>query len=319
MEVLYLLNESASYQDNLSRPQGQPSDIHMKMSNYLKNQSDKDSFICPRVTDEQLEFLNLSSLILEGIIQMIICSLGIMGNTASIYLLSRPELKSSFNQLLAVLASFDLLYLITMFLESMRILGCETDFHIFMFPYFLYPINFIAMTGSIFMTVAVATERYIAVYYPLYYNKILTDTTSHRGRLLTYLLPVTILAIIINIPKFLESKVAHMEDGSVYIDVTDLRTHYLYITYYHNWFRMMVIGIIPFCAIFFLNISIYLSVKRRRKGRRRKEEHLSLVLIIIVSTFVICNLPYLLLNMHEIFVLDNIDRCNETLLGGFPI
>ena len=178
MEVLYLLNESARYQDNLSRPQGQPSDIHMNMSNYLKNQSDKDSEICPRVTDEQLEFLNLSSLILEGIIQMIICMFGIMGNTASIYLLSRPELKSSFNQLLAVLASFDLLYLITMFLESMRILGCETDFHIFMFPYFLYPINFIAMTGSIFMTVGAAPERYIAVYYPLYYNKILTDTSS---------------------------------------------------------------------------------------------------------------------------------------------
>ena len=317
----YQTNLSTGYQTNLSTGcQTNLSDF-LNVSFDMQNQTmfaDSENS-CPTVTDAQLELLHFASFLLEGIIQMTISSLGVLGNAASIFLLSRPELKSSFNQLLAVLASFDLMYLITMFLESLRRLGLETDTYIFLFPYFLYPVNFIALTGSIFMTVGVATERYIAVYHPMYYNKILTNTTSHRGRLLTYLLPITILAIIFNIPKFLESKVAFLDDGGVYIDVTDLRTHHLYITYYHNWFRMMAIGIIPFCGIFFLNISIYFSVQRRRRGRRRKEQHLSLILMIIVSTFVICNLPCLILNMHEIFVLDDIDRCKETLLGGFPL
>ena len=290
------------------------------MSSESQNQSSENfSLACPTVTQQQIEFLHFFSFLLVGIVQMTISSLGVIGNAVSIFLLSRPELKSSFNQLLVVLASYDMIYLVSMFLESMRRIGLETDLHIFLFPYFLYPLNFIALTGSIFMTVGVATERYIAVYHPMYYNKILTDKTSHRGRLLTYLLPITILAIMLNIPKFLESKVAYMENGDAFVDVTDLRTHHLYITYYHNWFRMMTIGIIPFCAIFFLNVSIYHSVQRRRKGRRRKEEHLSLILVIIVSTFVICNLPCLILNMHEIFVLDDIVRCKETLMGGFPM
>ena len=87
-------------------------------------------------------------------------------------------------QLLAALASFDLTYLLTMLLEGLRRLGLETRLHIQLFPFLLYPLNAIAMTGSIFMTVpppaplysgpqvGVAVERYIAVYHPLYYNKV---------------------------------------------------------------------------------------------------------------------------------------------------
>ena len=220
--------------------------------------------LCPRMTEEQLDLLLLSSFFLEGVSQMIISTLGVLGNLVSIFLLTRPKLRSCFNQLLAVLASFDLLYLITMLLESMRKVGLETETHILLFPNILYPLNSIAMTGSIFMTVGVATERYIAVYHPLYYNKILTDTTSHRGRLITYLLPITFLAIIFNIPKFFESQVSRDEDGLLFVDITELRTNHVYITYYHNWLRLLVIGILPFMAIAFLNISIYLAVRKRR-------------------------------------------------------
>ena len=34
-----------------------------------------------------------------------------------------------------------------------------------------------------------------------------------------------------------------------------------YITYYHNWLRMAVIGIIPFSAICCLNLRIFLAVR----------------------------------------------------------
>ena len=87
---------------------------------------------------------------------------------------------------------------------------------------------------------------------------------------------------------------AHTEEGNLYVDITELRMdqvrdkkqvvenvgyHYgtflhltcvlgnvnfdptqTYITYYHNWLRMAVIGILPFSAICCLNLRIFLAV-----------------------------------------------------------
>ena len=81
------------------------------------------------------------------------------GNAASIFLLTRKELHSFFNQLLAALCLFDLVYLLTMLLEALRNLGLETAAHIILFSHFLYPLNAIAMMGSIYMTMVVGLER----------------------------------------------------------------------------------------------------------------------------------------------------------------
>ena len=75
--------------------------------------------------------------------------------------------------MLIALALFDSGYLFGSILESFR-----KSFHMFsrthllLFPYFLYPGQTIMMTASIFMTVAIAMERYVAVHYPLDYNQV---------------------------------------------------------------------------------------------------------------------------------------------------
>ena len=83
------------------------------------------------------------------------------GNIASIFLLTRKELSSFFNQLLAVLCTFDMIYLLTMMLEAIRNLGLETSVHVIIFSYLLYPLNAIAMMGSIYMTIVIGFERYL--------------------------------------------------------------------------------------------------------------------------------------------------------------
>ena len=95
-------------------------------------------------------------------------------------------------------------------------------------------------------------------------------------------------------------------------------------------YRMVVIGVVPFSAICCLNLRIFLAVRRRRR-RRGGEERLTLVLIAIVTTFLVCNLPRcliilapmtmlrLILNLHEMIVLDMIKDCRESSLGGFPV
>ena len=160
-----------------------------------------------------------------------------------------------------MLVVYDMVYLLTMVLESLRKFGFESNIHTMLFPYLLYPLNAISMMGSIYMTMAVGMERYIAVYYPMEYRIVANDASSHSRRLIKYVLPITLFAFIFNIPKFLESKLVY-NDQDIYMEVTvtDLRMSTTYVTWYHNWARFLTLGIIPFTAICFLNYKIYLMV-----------------------------------------------------------
>ena len=119
------------------------------------------------------------------------------GNGASIFLLTRKELNSFFHQLLSMLCAFDMVYLTTMFLESIRfdlspcrglctlfspvikyqmtskiwyceivcfrLLGLDSNFQTMALSYFLYPLNSICLTGSIYMTMIIGFERWSVI------------------------------------------------------------------------------------------------------------------------------------------------------------
>ena len=277
------------------------------------------SFLCPLATLEDLANLSLLSFLLEGVLQFIISCLGILGNTVSLYILTRKELHSFFNQLLTGLVIYDLVYLLTMMLGSLRKFGVQSDLHIVLFPYVLYPMNAISMMGSIYMTMAVGMERYIAVYQPMEYSRVANDASAHTKRLLTYVLPITLFSVFFNIPKFLDSQVVY-KDNEVYMEVTDLRMSTPYVTWDHNWARLMVLGVFPLIVICYLNYKIYVVISKRRKIHRRKQDdNLSVVLMIIIISFTICNILRVVLNMHEITVIEEIHICRNSNLGGFPL
>jgi len=214
---------------------------------------------------------------------------------------------------------FDAVYLLTMAIEAFKKIGLSSDLHIYLFPYFLYPLNYICFTGSTYMTVAIAIERYIAVYHPLSYKRAMTDVSTHKKRLAAYLVPVTLVSVLFNIPKFLESKLEFTEEGEVYLNLTDLRKSKDYVLFYHHWARLLVVGLIPLTVLSYLNTKIYVVIRRQRRGRRRRDEHLSIVLMLIVFIFVICNLPSFGLNLHELMIVDTIQKCSGTPLMGFPV
>ena len=60
------------------------------------------------------------------------------------------------------------------------------------------------LTASIFLVVAIAYERYIAVCNPYDYRAIV-NTQSTRRRVTKLLTPVVIATILINIPKYFET------------------------------------------------------------------------------------------------------------------
>ena len=86
----------------------------------------------------------------------------------SLYVLSRPEMLSVFNQILVVMTSFDTIYLVTSvaefaFVETFHYTSASYDAA---FVYFLYPLHNIVLCCSIFSHVVLAFERYLAVCHP---------------------------------------------------------------------------------------------------------------------------------------------------------
>ena len=85
-------------------------------------------------------------------------------------------MRNSFNILLLILAAYDTWYMFGAILETIRkfFMNLRTNLHLRMFPHFLYPLHQTSITGSIFMTVVLAFERYSALNYPMEYNRVST-------------------------------------------------------------------------------------------------------------------------------------------------
>lgn len=272
--------------------------------------STSDSLQCPTFTREDSEFKVAFSFWVEGVIQVILAVFGILGNILSCFVLTRKEMRNSFNLLLVTLATFDTCYLIGAILESLRkSFHSASDVHILMFPYFLYPLYQTSMAGSIFMTVAIAFERYSAVHLPVNYSQSLNDAHAMKRRLLKYIIPVCILSFLLNVPKFLEAEIKYQKVALVppslstngpsetffdgveststdfltngsstdttafymkpVLSITPLRMHPLY-SNYNNWSRLFVLGIIPFALLVFFNVKIYSAIKARKKRKQQR-------------------------------------------------
>ena len=121
---------------------------------------EKEDLNCSEFTEFSEQMLTQVSFWVEGFLSCSIAMAGFLGNVGSAVILSGKEMRNSFNWLLIGLACFDNIYLLGSILESFRKdFGMETHTHVILFPYLFYPMQTIAMTGSIFMTVAIPFER----------------------------------------------------------------------------------------------------------------------------------------------------------------
>ena len=74
------------------------------------------------------------------------------------------------------------------------------------FAYGLYQLQSISILSSIFMTVVLALERYLAITKPIEYHNAIQGTNPWK-RVWMYIIPVVIFSAIFNLPKFAETKV----------------------------------------------------------------------------------------------------------------
>ena len=81
--------------------------------------------------------------------------------------------------------------------------------HEYAFGYCLYPLHNFVLCCSIYVTVALALERYRAVWRPVEYHNKCKGVNPWRRVVLSYVMPVVIFSVLFNIPKFFESSIEY--------------------------------------------------------------------------------------------------------------
>lgn len=118
---------------------------------------------------------NLLDFWLSGVLLNLVGIVGILGNILSMVILSRPQMRSSINYLLIGLARCDTVLIVT----SMLLFGFRSIYpytgYMFIYNYHIYPqiapyvfpLATASQTASIYLTLMVSLERYVAVCHPL--------------------------------------------------------------------------------------------------------------------------------------------------------
>ena len=138
------------------------------------------------MTEDQIKILDLINLWVEGFVmvsfhdvctiklsmilsQTVIGTLGFIGNSLAIFVLTSSEVRNSFNLMLACLATFDNIFILITLLDYGLIknylwpLDYGNNTYALLFPKFLYPLNSIFLTSSILLTLSIAYERFLYI------------------------------------------------------------------------------------------------------------------------------------------------------------
>ena len=172
-----------------------------------------------------------------------------------------------------------------------------------MFPYFIWPLGNIAVRGSIFMTVVIAYERFMAVRHPLNFNR------GQRYRAMRYVIFVIIIDIIINVPKFFE-----FESD----DCNGIRFTKLYVNKVYSIYNIVIYALLPpfnISVLIYLYAKIYWDIKEshvRQSSQdclgcavsgetlRKRESKQAGIFAGVVITFVFCRIPDVFVTIVQI-------------------
>ena len=141
-----------------------------------------DPLICECFDQDQDYFLENLGTVVGGYVSISISIFGIIANILAVAVFSTKSFRSNFNNLLISLGVCDLLFLMLSILECLRryfqdqeahhgsVVGRMTQVHHYLYPHILFPLHNILLTISIFMTISISIERYLAIFHPLVYR-----------------------------------------------------------------------------------------------------------------------------------------------------
>ena len=246
--------------------------------------------------------------VLNFIITLILASVGMAGNILVLYILLQKHMLNTFNKLRAALAVFDLMVLGEIFLGQSILSFAGQDIFGKVFCYFLNPIWNFSQTASMFMTVAIAIERLIAITYLHKYS------TNRRYRATKYVMSVTITALALNLPKFNEFR-PDTSGNDKWSKNWGITTTYVtknlgYAIYDLVVIKLIVALMIPIALLIYSYAKILKKMRQNRKKmemsgngnshkdrKTAKEENMARLFAGVVITSLICYIPEMIVSV----------------------
>ena len=230
----------------------------------------------------------------------VIACLGVIANILIVVVLSQRHLHTTFNKLRVALAVSDATMLITCLAAS--VLRSLRDILGTMYIYILWPLRNFALTTSIFMTVAIALERFLAINDPHSYRR------NKRYRTTKYLSFVIIAAVLLNMGKFFELDQTECDHPralqglffGVVMAWKSLAENKMYAFYNTVILKILITGLIPVALLIGLYLKIYFEVRghqldqaseNKAKKRLMREQKSAGIFAGVVITSLICTAP----------------------------
>ena len=145
------------------------------------------------------------------------------------------------------------------------------------------------------------------------------DLEPSRKRFYQYSSTVVLISFLSNIPVFWEfTSCFDNQNAKMKIRVSSLRINENYIIFFKNGFEGVVMMILPFVAMICINARIIYTLTQRQKSviRTRSihritntEKNLGKVLIAMDIVFLLCNLGRFIVNIWEIFHIEELKQC----------
>ena len=262
----------------------------------------------------------LYTFILYPIIMGTMIILGLVGNVISFLVFWKDKLKTSTSFLFQGLSLVDVVmlviaipvYIIPPFVQYTQWFTIYGLIEAYVLVY-VFPLASIAQTATIWLTVLVCVNRYIAVCKPYQASRLCTVTQARKQFAL-----VLVCAVIYNVPKFAEGCILYAEDGSPMPQYTALGANKYYHIIYQTICYIAFMLVVPLSTLTILNIRLISSLKEIRKRRaemnmrQQQDNNVTFVLIIVVLVFTICQAPALATQIFWTVLPDSARAC-----GGF--
>jgi hypothetical protein len=89
------------------------------------------------------------------------------------------------------------------------------------------PVYYVTLTLSIFFTVAISHERYIAIQYPIVHRQKMKSAKTRRINLLKYIIFIIFVAVVFHVPKLFELELVWKNSTGVANETNLPRQKYL--------------------------------------------------------------------------------------------
>jgi len=160
---------------------------------------------------------------------------------------------------------------------------------------YIFPLASVSQTATIWVTVLVGINRYIAVCKPYQAVRL---CTVRQARI--QLAVVLIFSVLYNVTRFAEGCLEFKNGTAIDAYQTELGKSKLYIFIYDNILYMVFMLILPLLVLTILNIRLVKALKKLSRKRaemqsasQRQDNNVTLVLIIVIIVFIVCQTPAL--------------------------